>query len=91
MIEFFAYLPPIQSAIMVDGTGDLMQAKLNIYLKISPDAIRLIGMTGKKLKVTVEELTEVDDETKKSTTEGITELDSRRINLRRDKLASGSV
>ena len=62
MIEFFAYLPPIQSAIMVDGTGDNLQVKLNIPLKLSPDGLRLAGMTGKKLKVTVEEVEEPKQE-----------------------------
>jgi len=62
MIEFYAYLPPIQSAIMVDGTGDNLQVKLNIPLKVSPDGIRLAGMTGRKLKVTVEEVEEPKQE-----------------------------
>jgi len=56
VIEFVAYLPPIQSAIMLDGTGDNLQVKLNIPLKLSPDGIRLAGMTGKRLKVTIEEI-----------------------------------
>jgi len=57
-IVFYAYLPPIQSAIMLDGTGDNLQVKLNIPLRMSPDGIRLARMTGKKLKVTVEEVEE---------------------------------
>ncbi len=68
-IEFYAYLPPIQSAIMVDGTGDNMQAKLNISLRQSPEGLRLAGMTGRRLKVTVEEVpekvTKANDETEK--------------------------
>jgi hypothetical protein len=65
MIEFFAYLPPIQSAIMVDGTGDNLQVKMNIPLKLSPDGLRLAGMTGKRLKVTVEVVEEQPDKLKK--------------------------
>ena len=56
MIEFYAYLPPIQSALMLDGAGDNLQVKFNIPLRLSPDGIRLAGMTGKRLKVTVEEV-----------------------------------
>ena len=70
VIEFVAYLPPIQSAIMLDGTGDNLQVKLNIPLKLSPDGIRLAGMTGKRLKVTVEEV-------EQSITNGETKIDER--------------
>jgi hypothetical protein len=76
MIEFFAYLPPIQSAIMVDGTGDLLQVKLNIALKISPDAIRLVGMTGKRLRIMVEEVLDKQAENNNDLQEG-TERKSR--------------
>jgi len=58
-IEFYAYLPPIQSAIMKSGDGDLMQVKLNINLLISPDAVKLMLMTNKRLKVKVEELPDI--------------------------------
>jgi hypothetical protein len=59
IIEFLAYLPPIQSAIMISGEGDLLQAKFNINLHVSPAAARLVMMTGKRLKITVEEAEEV--------------------------------
>ena len=58
-IEFYAYLPPIQSAIMKSGEGDLMQVKLNINLLISPEAAKLMLMTNKRLKVKVEELLDI--------------------------------
>lgn len=54
-ITFLASLPPIQSAIMVDGTGDSMTVKLQIPLNQCPQALRLNLMTQKILKVTVVE------------------------------------
>jgi len=56
-IEFLAYLPPIQTALTISGDGDLLRIKLDCNLSVSPDAARLLIMTGKRLKVTVEELT----------------------------------
>ena len=70
-IEFDAYLPPIQSAIMQSGDGDLMQIKLNVNLGISPDAVKMMLMGGKRLHIKVKEIpekvTKVHDETKKGT------------------------
>jgi hypothetical protein len=57
-VEVYAYLPPIQSAIMKSGDGDLMQVKFNINLLVSPDAVKIMLMTGKRLKLTVQEMTE---------------------------------
>ena len=54
-ITFLASLPPIQSAIMVDGTGDSMTVKLQIPLNKCPQALRLNLMTQKILRVTVQE------------------------------------
>ena len=54
-ITFLASLPPIASAIMVDGTGDSMTVKLQIPLNKSPQALRLNLMTQKVLRVTVQE------------------------------------
>ncbi len=54
-ITFLASLPPIASAIMVDGTGDSMTVKLQIPLNKCPQALRLNLMTQKILKVTVQE------------------------------------
>jgi hypothetical protein len=57
-VEVLAYLPPIQSAIMKSGDGDLLQVKFNINLLISPDAVAIMLMTGKRLKLTVQEYPE---------------------------------
>ena len=57
-IEFDAYLPPIQSAIMQSGDGDLMQIKLNVNLGISPDAVKMMLMGGKRLHIKVKEIPE---------------------------------
>lgn len=54
-IEFIASLPPVASAIMVDGTGDSMTVKLQIPLNKCPQALRLNLMTQKVLRVTVTE------------------------------------
>jgi hypothetical protein len=58
-IEVYAYLPPIQSAIMKSGDGDLMQVKFNINLLVSPQAVGIMLMTGKRLKITVEEMSDI--------------------------------
>jgi hypothetical protein len=61
-IEFLAYLPPIQSAIKVSGEGDSMRIQFEIPVRTSPDAFRIALFTGKRLKITVEEVTdEVED------------------------------
>ena len=59
-IEFLAYLPPIQTALTISGDGDLLRIKLDCNLSVSPDAARLLIMTGKRLKVTIEEFKEDD-------------------------------
>jgi hypothetical protein len=81
-VEFLAYLPPIQSAIRVSGEGDTMRLQLEISLRTSPEAFRIAMFTGKRLKVTIQELTEIDDETKQSPKSGSAKLDSRRTDLR---------
>ena len=89
-IEFLAYLPPIQTALTISGDGDLLRVKLDCNLSVSPDAARLLIMTGKRLKVTIEEyLTEIDDATKKSSKGSSTSMDSRRIDVRRNQRKSG--
>lgn len=50
-----AYIPPLQSAIMVDGAGDSMQIKLSIPLRASPEGLMLQTMTQKRMIVTFEE------------------------------------
>lgn len=53
-----AYIPPLQSAIMVDGAGDAMQIKLSIPLRTSPEGLMLQTMTQKRMIVTFEEAPE---------------------------------
>lgn len=53
-----AYIPPLQSAIMVDGAGDSMQIKLAIPLRTSPEGLMLQTMTQKRMIVTFEEAPE---------------------------------
>lgn len=61
-----AYIPPLQSAIMVDGAGDTMQIKLAISLKNSPEGLMLQTMTQKRMLVTFEELPDaLPEKTKK--------------------------
>ena len=89
--SFFAYLPPIQSAVMISGDGDLLQCKLNVNLKISPDAVRLIQMTGKKLKVTIEACTELNDAVEKEPKESGRKTDNGRFAHKRNKRAGKEV
>lgn len=97
-VEFLAYLPPIQTALTVSGDGDLMRVKFDINLSISPDAIRLLAMTGKRLKITVKTLTDFDarkeekakdDEIKKEAKGIGTKTNRRRTTNRRDQRAGG--
>lgn len=54
-IEFVASLPPIMSAIVLDGQGDGARIKLDVP-RTSIDAIlQLQALAGKALKVTVKE------------------------------------
>ena len=56
-ISVHAYIPPLQSAIMVDGAGDVLQVKLAISLKESPKGLLIQTLTQKQLLVTFQELT----------------------------------
>ncbi len=56
-IVVHAYIPPLQSAIMVDGAGDVLQVKLAISLKESPNGLLIQTLTQKQLVVTFQELT----------------------------------
>lgn len=51
-----AYIPPLQSAIMVDGAGDTMQVKITIPLRESPEGLLIQTLTQKRLQVTFQEL-----------------------------------
>lgn len=71
-VTFLASLPPITSAIMVDGTGDSMMVKLQIPLNKCPQALRLNLMTQKILRVTVTEEPQektIPNDTKRKRTE----------------------
>lgn len=89
-IKFLAYLPPIQTALTISGDGDLLRIKLDCNLSISPDAARLLTMTGKRLMVTIEEsLTNFDakgkNETEKDAKGSSPKVDRRRIANRRNQ------
>lgn len=78
---------------MVSGDGDLLQAKFNINLMNSPEAAKLLMMTGKKLKLTIEEsLTDFDgkaqNETEKISEGSGSKMDRRRVTDRRNKQKS---
>lgn len=52
-VMFAATLPPIQTAVSVSGEGD-SRVKLDIPATDLAEVVRLMGMAGKVLKVTVE-------------------------------------
>lgn len=54
-IEFIASLPPIQSAIQIDGNGDGGRIKLDISRQYMGELLKLQVLTGKRLKVKIEE------------------------------------
>jgi len=53
-IEFLATLAPIQSAIMLHGSGNGMQVKLEIPEMEVANAIALAALTQEVLKISVE-------------------------------------
>jgi hypothetical protein len=53
-IEFIASLPPIQSAISLDGMGDGGRIKLDISRQYITELLRLQQMAGKAIKITAE-------------------------------------
>lgn len=55
MIEFIASLPPIQSAILLDGLGDGARIKLDISRKYVNAVLELQKLAGKNLKITIEQ------------------------------------
>ena len=60
--EFVATFPAIKSALLRDGNGGGMQCKLEIPENQMGEAVKLFGMTEKRLRVVVEvvETNEVD-------------------------------
>ena len=57
-IEFIASLPPIMSAITVDGTGNGARIKLDIPASEMLAVVQIQLMVGKAFKVTIEGLEE---------------------------------
>lgn len=57
-ISFRGYLPPIQSAITFSGNGDGARVKIDIPGSDIPEALKLLALTGKAFKVTIEPLEE---------------------------------
>jgi hypothetical protein len=88
--QFYAYLPPIQTAIKITGNGDGARVQFDIPEMGMAGFIPVLGMRNQKLLITVEtvddrSLTEFDDETKKGAKNDPGGVDSRRIDLRRDQ------
>ncbi|MDY6866627.1 MAG: hypothetical protein SVT56_01795 [Chloroflexota bacterium] len=98
---FHAYLPPIQTAIKISGNGDGARFQLEVAENSIAEFIPVLGMRGKGLLVTIEELsyeetrkinenwTRLDDETEKSSENEAGGVDRRRIDLRRDQSSGG--
>ena len=55
-IQFVASLPPIQSAINIDGTGNGARIKLDIPASEMLQVIQLQTMIGSAFKVTIEKI-----------------------------------
>lgn len=60
MIEFIASLPPIQSAITLDGMGDGGRVKLDVSRPYVDALIKLQGLAGQSIRVIVQALDEPD-------------------------------
>jgi hypothetical protein len=52
-IEFIASLPPIQSAINLDGNGDGARIKLDIPRSEIEAVLKLQGLAGQSFKVVI--------------------------------------
>lgn len=55
-IIFTAALPPIASAINLDGNGDGARIKLDIPRSDIPAVLQLQGLSGQCFRVTIEEI-----------------------------------
>lgn len=53
-ITFIASLPPIMSAISIDGQGDGARIKLDISREYMPEILRLQLLAGQAFKVEIE-------------------------------------
>lgn len=57
-IVFIASLPPIMSAISIDGLGDGARIKLDVSRKYLKEIILLQLLTGQSFKLTIEPINE---------------------------------
>lgn len=57
-IEFIASLPPIMSAISIDGLGDGARIKLDISRKYLKEIIKLQLLAGQSFKIIIEPIKE---------------------------------
>jgi hypothetical protein len=64
-LEFYAYIPPIKSGLTFGGAGGEFSLKLEGTLHNSPDAARLMLFTGQRLKVTIESLSDLEQNPEK--------------------------
>lgn len=53
-ITFIASLPPIQSAISLDGYGDGARIKIDVPRSDISEVLKLQGLAGQTFKVTIE-------------------------------------
>ena len=53
-IVFIGSLPPIQSAILLDGMGDGAKIKIDIPRQYMSEVLKLQSLAGKLFKVTIE-------------------------------------
>ncbi len=61
IIEFVASLPPIMSAINIDGLGDGARVKIDISRKYIKEVIKLQLLAGQSFKVIIEPMEKKDD------------------------------
>ena len=59
-IEFIASLPAIQSALTVSGNGDGARLKLDVPGTDMPQVLKLLLMTGRSFRVTIQEVDDGD-------------------------------
>jgi hypothetical protein len=60
-IEFIASLPPIMSAINIDGLGDGARVKIDISRKYIKEIIKLQLLAGQSFKVIIKPIEKSDD------------------------------
>ena len=59
--QFYAYLPPIQTAIKITGNGDGARVQLDIPEIGMAGFLPVLGMRNQKLLITVESVDEKSD------------------------------